>query len=311
MTRATVIIPTLCRPEQLSNALASLLAMRSPQTIQRVIVVDNDPAASARTTVQSHNAASPFEIIWVHEPRAGIAHARNTGVAHAADAELIAFLDDDEVASTNWLKHLVDVQHSTGADAVFGPIAGKAPHADQQMRDFIEDFFSRHGPANNGLIEHYYGCGNSLLYRPTTLVGATPFALQSNETGGEDDILFSALKASGKRFAWAAEAWVDEVAPPNRTTLKYVMKRAFAYGQGPSQTAAENKRWAALMGWMGVGFGQALVFAPAALLARFIKPARYPYILRRCVEGVGKVFWFKGFEPKLYGQSELERVRKS
>lgn len=311
MKTATVIIPTLCRPQQLSNALASLIAMRIVERVQRVIVVDNDPQASARETVSALKSTAPFEIRWVHEPRAGIAHARNAGVAAASDAELIAFLDDDEIASSDWLHHLISVQEQSGADVVFGPIAGKAPEAPDHLRPFIEDFFGRSGPSDSGLIEVYYGCGNSLMRRATTLEGHEPFDIRSNETGGEDDLLFSRLKSEGKTFAWAAEAWVDEVAPENRANLDYVLKRAFAYGQGPSQTAAETRQWVKLAGWMLVGFVQLGGYGTVALGARLFASSRYPYMARRAIEGAGKVFWFKGFEPKLYGQSELKRSLRS
>lgn len=309
MTTATVIIPTLCRPDQLSNALSSLISMQCVEKIQRVIVVDNDPQASALETVERLSRASPFDMKWVHEPRPGIAYARNTGLDHAQDAELIAFLDDDEITSSNWLKHLIAVQQQTQADVVFGPIAGKAPSAPTELRAFIEDFFGRTGPQESGLIDHYYGCGNSLLNRATALPTPDPFDIRSNETGGEDDILFSRLQSQGKRFAWASEAWVDEVAPANRANMGYVLKRAFAYGQGPSQNAVETKAWGKLIGWMCVGTAQLMAFGTAAVFARFLGHKRYPMLARRAIEGSGKLFWFRGLEPKLYGQSEIERFR--
>lgn len=310
MKQATVIIPTLCRPQQLSEALTSLIQMRCSDKVERVIVVDNDPNASAKETVKALGACAPFKIIWAHEPRPGIAHARNTGVAYASDANLIAFLDDDERASSDWLSHLIETQNQTGADVVFGPIAGKAPTAEGKLRPFIEDFFSRHGPAENRVIEDCYGCGNSLLKRTTTMIGPAPFDLSSNETGGEDDILFTSLKQQGRVFAWSANAWVDEVTPANRAKLAYVLQRAFAYGQGPTQTAIRNRQWHRALTWVAIGAVQTCWFGLASFVTCAITKDRHSYMLRRCVEGLGKVFWFSAFEPKFYGQSELDRVTR-
>ena len=57
------------------------------------------------------------------EPIVGIPYARNRALemAMAAD-DLIAFLDDDEVPSEQWLAELLRVWREYSADVVFGPV---------------------------------------------------------------------------------------------------------------------------------------------------------------------------------------------
>lgn len=304
----SVVIPTLRRPAELERALRSLFDQTGVGgRLASVVIADNDPAASAEETVRRLRAESPVELVWRHVPRPGVATARNAALAET-DAPLIAFLDDDEVASPGWLAALMAAQAQTGADVVFGPIQGRAPDARPWLRPYLERFFGRDGPETSGLIDHSFGCGNSLMIRRTALPGSAPFDVSADQSGGEDDALFAALAARGGRFGWAADAWVEEYAPAHRATLSYALARAFAYGQGPSQTAAKARDWPAVARWMGVGAAQAAVFGLAALGLTLIASPRRADMLDRAARGVGKMFWFNGLEPHFYGEHELARL---
>lgn len=305
-----VVIPTLRRPDELTRALRSIFAQQHVDSrLREIVVADNDPEASARATVEALKAETPVPLIWTHAPRPGVATARNTGLS-ATQAPLIAFLDDDEVASPGWLAALLRGHEATGADAVFGPIQGRVPDDTGWATAYLERFFGREGPEDDQLIDEPYGCGNSLLVRATALPGEAPFHVGSDQIGGEDDVLFAALKARGGRFGWAAEAWVDEFAPPHRATLRYALTRAFAYGQGPSQTAAEARDWLAVGRWMAIGAVQTLVWGAAALALTIMGRASRAQMADRAARGLGKIMWMKGFEPRFYGQSELDRLNR-
>ena len=303
MSGVAVVIPTLRRPDSLLRALGSLTTQTLKPTT--VVVVDNDPAGSAEATVRGLGDALP--LIYVHAPKPGVATARNAGVA-ATDAPLVAFLDDDEVASPGWLQALVTTQTATGADAVFGPIQGRAPDASPWLKPYLERFFGRAGPAESGRLDHAFGCGNSLLVRATALPGPAPFDPAADQIGGEDDLLFSGLAAGGGRFGWAAEAWVEEFAPAHRATLSYALARAFAYGQGPSQTAAAQRRWPALARWMMVGAAQLAIHGAVAAALTAARDPRRADAMDRAARGLGKILWMRGFEPRFYGARELSRL---
>ena len=304
-----VIVPTLRRPDSLARALRSLFVQtRAADRVAAIVVVDNDPEGTAQAVVARLTPLSPWPLIYRHAPRPGVATARNAGLA-AVNAPLIAFLDDDEAADAGWLAALLKAQAETRADVVFGPIRGRAPEGTGWTRAYLERFFGREGPARTGLIDHAYGCGNSLMVRATALPGAAPFDVASDRSGGEDDALFSALAARGGRFGWAAGAWVDEFAPPHRATLTYVLARAFAYGQGPSQTAARDRNWPGVARWMLIGAAQAVVWGAVATGLTLIVSDRRAEALDRAARGLGKIFWMKGFEPHFYGTRELERLQ--
>lgn len=303
MTALAVIIPTLRRPDGLARALLSLARQEDAPPFE-VVVADNDPDGSARETCEGLSV--PFALTYVHAPRPGVATARNAGLA-ATEAGLVAFLDDDQEATPAWLGALCRTHASLGADVTFGAITGAIPDSVTRGRAHLEHFFGRHGPGEPALIDEPYGCGNSLMTRASALPGSAPFDVRMDATGGEDDVLFGALKAGGCRFGWAPQARVVEHAPAHRATMVYVLKRAFAYGQGPSQDAARRRDMANLIRHMGTGAGQAAVFSIAALASSSEQaPARWD----KAARGLGKLFWFSMFEPQLYGTAELKRTRR-
>jgi succinoglycan biosynthesis protein ExoM len=305
-TPVAVVVPTLRRQTSLHRALTSLFRQHNAaDVIAEIIVVDNAPEGAARETVEALRARSPAPLIYVHEPRPGVATARNAGVGAVTRSGYIAFLDDDEEAPPGWLAALTRAHLALGADVTFGPVQGvvavKAP-----QKAYIEHFFSRTGPATSGLLEDsIFGCGNSLLTRATTLVGPAPFDPAADLTGGEDDRLFTALKAQGARFAWAADAFVYEHAAAHRACLAYTFKRALGYGQSPSQSCARRGDWVGVVGWMLVGVAQAGLYgAMTAALWALQRPARFRYA-DKTMRGLGKVLWANVLT--FYGLKNAER----
>lgn len=302
MAAVSLIIPTFRRPEGLARAVRSAFRQDVAAELE-LVVVDNDPAGSAREACARLAEASDIPLRYVHEPAPGVANARNAGLA-AARAPLIAFLDDDEEAPRGWLSRLLAVQAETGADVVFGPVQGRAPEGTPHRR-YLEAFFSRTGPDRSGLIEHFYGCGNSLVLR-AALPGRAPFPTERNHIGGEDDLVFARMQARGRTFAWAAGAFVWEDPAPERLTLAYTVRRAFAYGQGPSAACAARARpdWAGVGYWMARGLLQAagfgLLAAGQALAGRDYAPA-----LDRAARGLGKTLWWGPFKIEFYGRGRI------
>jgi len=298
-----VVIPTFRRPEGVRRALSSVFLQDGVQALVEIVVLDNDPDASARQTVKALAAGARWPVIYGHEPEPGVANARNAAL-RLTKARLIAFLDDDEYATPGWLEGLLDTRECTNADLVFGPVQGrldgKTPH-----RRYIEARFSRTGPAQSGCIEDYHGCGNSLLKRDRFFSDPPLFDPANNEIGGEDDALFSKAKADGAVIAWAAQALVYEDIPPERATLTYAMAKAFAFGQGPTQTCWQHRKVLGVLYWMAVGLGQASVFGALYALRRLAGAKGQPEMLDRAAQGLGKLLWFKGLEPRFYGAAAL------
>lgn len=89
------------RWEWLLDAVASVRSQRvCPREI--IVVVDYNPSLMARLRAMSDLPA--IRVTENHESR-GLSGARNSGIA-AARGEIVAFLDDDEIATPDWLARL-------------------------------------------------------------------------------------------------------------------------------------------------------------------------------------------------------------
>jgi len=303
--RISVVIPTQRRTAGLETAARSIMGQTGVSfAALELVIVDNDKVPSAQPTATALAAAAPFAVIYVHEPDPGVANARNAALERAS-GDFIAFLDDDEEAPPGWLAALMEAQARFDADVVFGPVRGRAPAQVTQHRDYLETFFSRLGPEEAGLIDHYYGCGDSLLRRAALPDPKRPFSAIRNHIGGEDDLLFGQMKANGARFAWAPDAWVWEDPVPARLSLDYTIRRAFAYGQGPSAAcaAADPPDRLGLAFWMAQGLVQAGVFGLLAGLKWLIRAPDFAFTLDRAARGLGKTLWWGPFKIEFYGRS--------
>ncbi len=306
MIRVSLVIPTQRRPEGLRTAARSLFRQVGVDLADlELVVVDNDQIPSAKAVVDDLATETAIPVIYVHEPAAGVANARNAALK-VARGSFIAFLDDDEEAPATWLAAMIGAQVALGADVVFGPVRGRAPPEIQAHRSYLEWFFSRRGPAQQTLLEDYYGCGCSYLKRSALPDPHAPFSAIRNHIGGEDDLLFGQMKVAGARFGWAPDAWVWEDPVPSRLSLDYTLRRAFAYGQGPASAAAAKSPpdWAAVAGWMVKGLFQAAGFGLVAGLKWLTRSPDLAMTLDRAARGLGKTFWWGPFKIHFYGLRE-------
>lgn len=302
--RISIIVPTQRRAQPLALATRSVFAQVGIDLAEiEIVVVDNDSVTSALPVVQQLETETAVPIVYVHEARPGVAHARNAGLA-AASGELIAFLDDDEEAPTGWLAALLATQAKYRADVVFGPVRARVPET-VRHRSYLERFFSRFGPDSEGPMPGYFGCGNSLLRRAALPDPVAPFALERNHIGGEDDLLFGHMQAAGAVFAWAPAAWVHEDPAPSRLTLRYALLRAFAYGQGPTEHCASSvpPDTVGVVKWMAIGVGQSIIYGAAAAVAWITGAPDRAFRLDRAARGLGKTLWFGPFKLSFYGQT--------
>ncbi len=301
-----VIIPTFRREAGLGLAMQSMAAQTSLRDIELSLVVcDNSPEASAKAQVEAFAAHAAFPVAYVHEPRTGVANARNAAVA-ATQAEFIAFLDDDEEAPPHWLARLIETQTRFSADVVFGPVKARLQDLEAGYPLYFEAFFSRTGPKISQRLNGYYGCGNSLIRRAILPQDNAPFATARNEMGGEDDQLFHDLQSGGAVIAWAADALVYEDVPAARSTLGYTLRRAFAFGQGPSTSAAITRRPLVVAAWMAQGMVQGILFSLIGGLLYMIGSRQCAPRLDKAMRGFGKLIWFPPFKIGFYGAALLQ-----
>ncbi len=297
MIAVSVLIPTFRRPDEFLRAARSVLRQRDVADIE-IIAIDNSPEGSAARAFQTFAAESTLPFRFAHEPRPGVAQARNAALA-LARGRLVAWLDDDEEATPTWLAALMRVRRQTGAQSVFGPVCAAAP-TNTPHTAFYEQIYARTGPQRSGLIDKPHGMGNSLQPR-AMFDGEAPFDTRTDQSGGEDDVLFASWAEAGARFAWAHDALVTEHIARDRARVMHGLRRAFAYGQGPCEAAWTARDYLSLARHIGVGAGQAALYGAASAFIAPLSRARALSLLDRAARGAGKVFWF--LEQRFYGEA--------
>ncbi len=230
---ATIAIPTFRRPEGLRRALASSLTQElSPSDQYEILVIDNCPEGTAYEIVSGFQESSSIKIRYVHEKRQGVSYARNRAVSEVSGG-YIAFLDDDEEATSIWLGHMLECAKA-GADIVSGAIEAKFEETPTEFGEFMTRFYSGHFelPAGADLTSKwaYLGTGNSLFSTDRCFGNADPFDTKFGRIGGEDVALLQELVEDGCKVSWAPNAVVYEWIPKERMTFKYLARRRFAQG---------------------------------------------------------------------------------
>jgi len=305
----SIVIPTYKRPDGIKNALESLIGQNAGQRLLEIVVADNDPNASAKDYVTEYAKTSDIEVIYKHVPEPGVSNARN-GALSVARGRFIAFLDDDMKALPGWLDELVKASLKYKTGLTFGPAIAVMPNPDDPLNPYMAPFFARIADAPEGYITKCLGTGGCLLDLSLCEMPSPAFNPIHNETGGEDDALFHHLTDKGAKVAWAIKAESYEIVPASRATPKYMWKRNFAFGQGPSQEQADKglKGILGIFKWMCVGVVQFCMYLPTYVILKLLHKPLYIHYQNRTAQALGKFFWWRSFNQKLYGINSTTTV---
>lgn len=297
----SVVIVTYRRPDLLAAALASLMVQRGEVGEFEIIVVDNDAEGSALGAVEAAGQDGPRPIRYVRELRPGISHARNAGL-RAARGRWLAFLDDDEIAGPFWLASLLGCVRGGEAEMAVGPVRPRFAVPDNLVPPHARTVYTRDAGVPTGSPVAWGAIGNSLFERARCFTDAEPFDPGLGLSGGEDAVFLMKARRRGLRMVWCAEAWVEETIPPNKITLRALLRRAFRGGQTTAyrHVAVRPVELGALARWMAIGSAQVLVLGPAGLAMFLLGHPRGLPVLARAAGGLGKAAWLPALHLRLY-----------
>ena len=228
-----VCIPSFRRPQHLRRTLQSLAEQNTDRRFA-IVVVDNDAVGRESAPVAAEFLASgKLRGLCVVEPKQGNCNAINTAFQTALQtfpaAAYLMMIDDDEVASRDWLERMVAAAETTGADVVGGPVF---PVFDDETKRGL-----RTHPAfcpayeTSGPVEMIYGCGNCLIRRSVfDRLDESQFDLRFNFLGGGDTDFFMRCRRAGMKFHWDADAVITETVPTARTSPSWVAQRGLRIG---------------------------------------------------------------------------------
>jgi succinoglycan biosynthesis protein ExoM len=223
---------TFRRPDglrRLLDGLNELTFCRNPEPRITVVVVDNDAAAPMRPCIDARRRGFRWPLRYDCEAVQGVSTARNRALDLVpADADCIAWIDDDEVPVPVWLDELLYVRRTYGAPIVQGPVR---PHfLSPPPRWLVRGRFLELGPYRDGGSLHYGYTSNGLIDAAVVRQLGLRFDPRFDRTGGEDQRFFGCAMAAGHRVITAEQALVHEWIPASRTTVAYLLRRRFRMG---------------------------------------------------------------------------------
>ncbi|WP_299287521.1 glycosyltransferase family A protein [uncultured Tateyamaria sp.] len=240
------------RPEMLKALLGSFGEMAIPTAtrVQCMIVENDDTPASARVVNAYAQLPNGVDVIYVHEPELGIPFGRNRAAkeAIALGADLLAYVDDDEVVAEDWLTEIVSAYRNSAAVLIGGPLRVKPTERDLSMLDALME----------KCIVRRYEQKERRAARKADLNGTPGVTIVTNNwlgetaifthhniwfdeemrfTGGTDSKLYAEVKAANLPTAWAETAAVYEEIPLERLSMAYQFRR----GRDQSSTNFHRK----------------------------------------------------------------------
>jgi succinoglycan biosynthesis protein ExoM len=303
--RIDICVCTFRRP-QLAETLTSLAALNTPEGYSLgILVADNDDEPSARLLVTRMAETLGLHLRYVHCPARNISLARNACL-DASSADFIAFIDDDETATSDWIVHLMAAAEDSDADIVLGPVqAHYLPEAPHWMRQ--GDFHSTLPVWVRGEIRTGYTC-NVLIRRLANSVAGIRFSLSRGQTGGEDTEFFDRVFARGGRIAYAPQALLEEVVPPGRSSFAWLARRRFRFGQTHGRLLREKRRGVAALAEIGLAAAKLTYCIAGTALTGFRPTARNRNLLRGIMHA-GVIGGLTGVhERRHYGVANPETV---
>jgi glycosyltransferase involved in cell wall biosynthesis len=244
--RVTICVCTCNRPDELDRFLSALARMETvhpPLDRLDLIIVDNMPDGRAREVWRRHEARLGMPSTFVEEPERGISPARNRALASAfgGGADVVSFLDDDDVPEADWLRRLLEKQRDTGADIVMGnwrlPDTVRLPSHLSEIKTLQPP-----DPARRTRYGFPYNGCNVLIGRRAVdvLAGEPPYRARYGLSGGEDIDFFIRAHRGGAVISHCAQSFVRKDPGVARATTLGVLKDAFRIGCNRSRLDLEH-----------------------------------------------------------------------
>ena len=277
----SVVVGTFNRPDDLRNCIHHLQAQETNRSYE-IVVVDNNPKSALSTPVQKEFP----NVVWVEEPRQGVAYARNAGI-NASTGNIIITIDDDVTVPADWLEKLIAPMARPDVMLVAGNILPI------ELETSAQQSFEHYGGLGRGF--HAFTVGGPWYdlfpHKPSpvwdlggtanaafraTIFSDPEIGLMDEALGpgmpsgvGEDSYLFYKVIKAGYRIAYEPKAFVWH---RHRETQQALRKQIYNYSKG--HVAHNLTTWKKDGDWRGLA--QVLLGLPLAHAYRIKE-----YLLRR------------------------------
>jgi GT2 family glycosyltransferase len=225
----------------LTALLGSLVKQTYPHMEVIVVLEKSLELQDSVSDYARQNGYSNVRLLFNSGPL-GASAARNLGIRQAAGI-VLAFIDDDALASPGWLSGVIDTFERHGD--IIGVTGPTLPvWENENLKWLPEEFYWIISCVPAGMdkpVEVRNAWGNNMSFRREafekgglflTLLGAKNCVSgNGRELAGEDtEFSFRARRISGKRIVWSPEAVVYHRARAYRFSSGFIARRAYLEG---------------------------------------------------------------------------------
>lgn len=243
MDTLVICVCTCQRPQMLFRCLSSLIEQEVSGEWNIVyVVVDNEPEANNEHIVASFQERTSFRISYVHQPKRGIAVARNAALNEAVkyQPQWICFFDDDQYADRFAIKKALLAAKKYQADVVsmrLQMVAQKVCSYQEQKKTADGKKLKKCG-AGGVLFSSHLVTDNGLKLRFNEGFGLAP---------GEDSEFFFAAFCKGANIVSSQEALIYEVLLAERMTFSYSCVQKYSATVAKMNLYVQNRQTKVLL----------------------------------------------------------------
>ena len=239
--RVAIGVITRQRTQIFGELLDSLAVLDWPENVSPIFIfVENDTHLSIAEKVETFRKKIPGSEIYTDvEATLGIPFARNRvlEIGLAKECDYLAFLDDDELAQSDWMIQMFGRARQKALDLVGGPLE-LVPPSENLSRiqrlcwDFLVDKNARRrAVADEELKNGQEGSvriftNNWLVRLDFVRKTGLRFDEKLGLSGGSDTRFYVESKKLGAKTGWQNAAIIRDRIPFSRLTLSYQFRRA-------------------------------------------------------------------------------------
>ncbi|MBN3039648.1 MAG: glycosyltransferase family 2 protein [Candidatus Omnitrophica bacterium] len=246
----SVIVCTYNRAALLEKTLNSLIVQK-PDFGFEILVIDNNSSDNTSETVENLKSRAVSPISYFLEKKLGIAVARNRG-ADLAKGQYIAYIDDDAVASPNWLREIINAFSLVKPKPACCVGRVKLDWQGERQKWFPKEHETLLGKYDFGDSKKFLGSQGYLvtmnaafdrdiflrLGKFKTYLGRKGNCLLS----GEDNNMYDRIYQAKHPIYYNPDQLIYHFVPDQRQTLRWLTKRIFWDGATQVIIDFENKQ---------------------------------------------------------------------
>jgi GT2 family glycosyltransferase len=258
----------ICTGRPFSGLIRTLEAIRSQKIPEswsgEICVIDNTPLGNTvregEEWINAHEEPNnSLQVRLVHEPKRGLANARNKALAEARGAAYL-FTDDDVVPCQDWIGSMLEA-FDEGFEAVSGPILLAEELERPWLTPYLRTWFAEKLPGVHGHDGGLIGANMGFVRHVADVIGEFDPELGAGALGYEEETVYLVkIRQHGFRVGHVPKAVVVHYFDSDRLRCRAMLQDAEK--RGVSRAVARHRYEQHVPAWMSLRLAVLKIYVP-------------------------------------------------